>query len=124
MKSVLKSILPILLVASSCQKEPFVRFGFDTDFEKNSTGLSIMHVGSRTNMVSLSGEVFVVEGEILIELIDPSGDIVYSSHVVSPCILHVDESFRTIPGNWYLKYRSIKGEGTIILHLDNAFLKS
>ena len=118
MKTAFNSILTVLLLASSCQKEPLIRFGFDTDFEKNSEGLTIMTVNNSPETITLTGEVFVTEGEVLIELIAPSGEIVFSSLVTSPKIQHVNESYQTISGNWKLKYKSLEGDGSIILHLD------
>src|SRR6056297_840277 len=118
MKNILKSLIAILVLTSSCQKEPINRFGFDADFERNSRGLTIMNVNNRAGSITLTGEVFVTEGEILIELIAPSGEEVFSSNVISSKILHVNESFKAISGNWKLKYTSLDGDGTIILHLN------
>jgi hypothetical protein len=116
----LSVILMILLLGSSCQKEPHMRFGFDTDFGKNAQGLTIINVGGNTKSINLKGEVCVYEGEVLVELIDPCGRTVFSSHLLSPDSQYLNESFHALSGNWKLKYRSIEGEGTIILHLNIA----
>jgi len=68
-------------------------------------------------MEHFDSDVFVAEGEVLIELIAPSGETVFSSLVTSPNSLYVDESYQTISGNWKLKYKSLDGEGSIDLHL-------
>ena len=117
MKTAFNSILTVLLLASSCQKEPMIRFGFDTDFDKNSQGLTIMTVNHSAEAISLTGEVFVTEGKVLIELIAPSGEIAFSSKVISPNNLFVNESYQTISGNWKLKYKSLDGVGSMDLHL-------
>ena len=118
MNNIFKSLIAILVLTSSCQKEPINRFGFDADFERYSRGLSIMNVSNKAEAITLTGEVFVTEGEILVELIAPSGEAVFSSNVISPQILHVNESFEAISGNWKLKYTSLDGDGSIILHLN------
>lgn len=110
----------LLLLASSCQKEPMIRFGFDTDFDKNSRGLTIMTVNNSTEAITLRGDVFAAEGEVLIELVDPLGKTAFSSQVISPNILYVDESYQSISGNWKLKYKSLDGEGSIDLHLQTV----
>lgn len=76
----------LLLLASSCQREPIIRYGFDCDFGKNSQGLTIMNVGSSVKSITLIGEVAVDEGEVLVELEDSTGEIVFIGHVVSPII--------------------------------------
>src|SRR6056297_3909021 len=106
MKNIFKSLIAILVLTSSCQKEPINRFGFDADFEKNSRGLTIMNVTNSAETITLTGEVFVTEGEILVELIDPSGKTAFSCNIIFPQILHVNESFEAISGNWKLKYMS------------------
>lgn len=108
----------ILILASSCQKEPIIRFGFDCDFGKSSQGLTIMNVSSSTKSITLTGDVSVSEGEILVELINPLDEIVFSNQLTSPNTLHVNESFPAISGNWKLKYKSLDGEGAIKLHLN------
>lgn len=108
----------IMLLASSCQKEPIIRFGFDCDFGKNSQGLTIMNVSSSAKSITLAGEVAVDEGEILVELENPTGEIVFTGHLVSPIALQVNESYPAVSGNWKLRYNSLEGEGSIDLHLN------
>ena len=122
MKNLFKIIIPtaimLLLLASSCQKEPIIRVGFDCDFGKSSQGLTIMNVGSSTKSITLAGEVAVDEGEILVELENPTGEIVFTGHLVSPIALQVYESYPSVSGNWKLRYNSLEGEGSIDLHLN------
>jgi filamentous hemagglutinin family protein len=110
-------IVLILLLTSSCQKEPDIRFGFDADFGKNSHGLTIMNVVKNTQTISLKGNIAVTDGEILVELINPDGDIVFVQNLKSPESLDVNESFPAVEGNWKLKYASIEGVGSVTLHL-------
>lgn len=114
----LPAALMLLLLASSCQKEPIIRFGFDCDFEKNSHGLTIMNVDSSAKSITLSGEVAVNEGEILVELENPTGEIVFNGHLVSPINIEINESYQAVSGNWKLKYNSLEGEGSLTLHLN------
>ncbi|PKP48289.1 MAG: hypothetical protein CVT92_16240 [Bacteroidetes bacterium HGW-Bacteroidetes-1] len=114
----LPATLMILLLAISCQKEPIIRFGFNTDFGKNSQGICIMNVSSGSNSISLKGEIAVVVGEVLVELIDPSGETVFTGHFVSPKNLDVNESFEAISGNCKLKYKRMDGVGSMRLHLN------
>jgi hypothetical protein len=119
MKKIITVMLAaVLTFASSCQKEPNIRFGFDCDFGKNSQGLTIMNVSSSTKSITLTGEVVVAEGEVLVELINPSGEIEFIGHLVSPITLEVNDSYPAVSGNWKLKYKSIDGEGSISLHLN------
>jgi hypothetical protein len=108
----------ILILASSCQKEPIIRFGFDCDFEKNSQGLTIMNVSSSAKTITLTGEVVLAEGEVLVELVNPSGQIVFTNQLATPNSLYVNESYPAISGNWKLKYKSLEGKGSINLHLN------
>jgi hypothetical protein len=119
MKKIITVMLAaVLTFASSCLKEPIIRFGFDCDYGKNSQGLTIMNVGRSAKSITLTGEVVVAEGEILVELIDPTGETIFSSHLISPKSFNVNETFTAISGNWKLKYKSIEGNGSLKLHLN------
>lgn len=111
------TFLMILLLVSSCQKEPDIRFGFDADFGKDSHGLTMMNVVNSTQTINLKGTITVSEGEIYIELINPDDVTVFERQVLSPESLDVNESFQAIEGNWKLRYTSIDGMGSIALHL-------
>jgi hypothetical protein len=106
------------VMLTSCQKDPLISFGFDADFGKDSYGLTIMNVNSNAKTIILTGEVVGTVGEVLVELIEPTGDTVFSSTITAPAILDVNESYKAVPGNWKLKYKSIEGEGSIELHLN------
>ena len=112
-------LLLILLLTSSCQKEPDIRFGFDADFGKDSHGSTMMNVEKNTQALSLKGNVAVTEGEIHVELINPDGDIVFVQDLKSPESLDVNESFQAIEGDWKLAYTSIEGVGSVTLHLSS-----
>ena len=61
----------ILALFWSCEKEPFIRFGFDSQFNKDSRGLSIMAVKNDSGSINLQGTVKVDIGELIVELTDP-----------------------------------------------------
>ncbi len=114
----LPAILALLLLVVSCQKEPIIRFGFDSDFGKNSQGITIMNSSSGAKTITLTGKIVLNEGGVLLELNDPIGKNVFTNQLVSPTILNVEESFPAVSGNWKLKYKSLDGEGSIKLHLN------
>lgn len=116
--TMLPAALMLLLLTSSCQKEPFIRFGFDCDFGKKSQGLTIMHAKSNTKTISLIGNIVVREGEVLVALTNPSGEVLFKRLIKAPEVLSINESFQASKGNWSLKYSSLEGEGTLVLHLN------
>lgn len=130
MKSALKSsariLLPaalvaMLLVGSSCHKEVETRFGFDSQFDRDSRSLTIMNVNKSADMVKLEGEINVNEGEVLVELIDPVGLSVFSTKISAPEKLTISRSYGSVAGNWKLKYQSLEGTGTIHLHMNTCY---
>lgn len=106
-----------LFLFCSCQKDSNIRFGFDTNFEKDTIGITIMNVDHTAKFITLAGEVIVDEGEVLVELIDPNGKLVFSEQFDSSIIGEVNDTISAIPGNWRLKYKSIKGIGLLKMHL-------
>ena len=115
---ILSVLLLILLFSVSCEKEPDIRFGFDTEFGKNSKGISIMNVSRSSLSIRLKGDVVLNEGEISIELVDPSGEVLFEKNIISIGSLCLEESFYSVPGNWTLRYKSKEGSGHLILHLN------
>lgn len=119
-KVVLPSTLFILLLASSCQKGPEIRFGFDSEFSKDSHGLTIMSVNNSYQTVSLDGKVYINEGEIQVELINPEGVKEYSAQILGPKTIDISEAYTGIKGYWKLKYQSVNGTGSIDLHMNTS----
>lgn len=118
MKNILTgSLLAGMLMFTACFKEPDIRFGFDTDFSKNSKGLTIMHVNKNVSVIKLSGGTVISEGELIVELIDPAGTTAFIGHYTSSGYVVVNEWFNAIAGNWKLKYTSINGTGSLKMHL-------
>lgn len=111
--------LTIILLMISCEKESFIRFGFDSSINKNSDGLVIADISSHINHIYLNGLITLTEGEVLVSLIDPNGDSIYSETILAPNELAINEKFEAIPGYWKLKYKSLNGIGVIDLHLYN-----
>lgn len=118
MKNILTgSLLAGMLMFAACFKEPDIRFGFDTDFTKNSKGLTIMYVNKNVSVIKLSGGTMISEGELVVELIDPAGITAFIGHYTSPGHVVVNEWFNATAGNWKLKYNSINGTGSLKMHL-------
>jgi len=113
----LASIILFLFVYA-CQNDSVIRFGFDTEFGKKSQGLTMMDVNNNQKTVSLQGDVFVTSGGVLVELINPKGEIVFTNQITFPNSLFVNEAFHSVSGTWKLKYKSMEGTGSITLHLN------
>lgn len=119
MKTLLVTLIGIsLILMSSCERDHSIRFGFDSQFDKNSTGLSIMAVNNAASSVYLYGTVEIEQGEIEVELLDPDGLVVYTIKLHNQENLQVNRTFTALPGFWKLKYKSYDGKGNINLHLN------
>lgn len=118
MKSTIALIyLACIVLLSSCEKEPYIRFGFDSPIEKNSSGLVIADISHHVEDVCLNGSIRLREGEVEINLINPKGSTVYSKTLAGPGELKINETFEAKSGYWKLKYKSNNGVGEIDLHL-------
>lgn len=113
------SLLFLLLITNSCERNPSIRFGFDTEFDKDSQGLSIMYVEEDFLSIQMEGTITVTEGAVLVELINPTGENVLTREITAPANYKLDESYEGLSGNWKLKYKSLAGRGTIHLHLNS-----
>ena len=119
MKSILVALIGISFVLmNSCERDHSIRFGFDSQFDKNSNGLSIMAVNRTASLVYLYGNVEINEGEIEVELLDPDGLVVYTIELHNQENLQVNKAFTALPGFWKLKYKSYDGKGNMNLHLN------
>ncbi len=110
----------LMLLVYSCEKEPMIRFGFDSQFNKDSFGLTIMNVNRNTELVILEGEITVYEGEAQVDLINPEGVKVFSTSIKAPDKVEISKAYLSQSGNWKLKYQSIQGVGTICLHMNRT----
>lgn len=111
----------VLFLVFACETEPEIRFGFDTEFNKYSQGLSVMYVSSKSQIINLKGDITLSEGQFLVELVNSAGDTLFTRHLISPDNLIINESFQAVAGNWKLKYRSIDGTGSLVLHLTDSY---
>jgi hypothetical protein len=109
-------ILLTLSVFSSCEKDQYNSYGFESDFGQNSSGLTIMSISSQVSSIRLNGDIFMDSGEMKVEFIDPDGFIVYSRNFFAPGNYFVNETFKASHGMWKLRYTSLEGTGSIDLH--------
>lgn len=118
MKSIkLLTIGLFCLLIFSCQKNIISEVGFSGEFMEYSKGLTILDVGTYENKVIFSGDISITEGEVIVELINPDGEIVYENQIEYPNTVHIFESYDAVDGYWRLKYKSIEGKGVIDLHI-------
>jgi hypothetical protein len=107
----------VLLLFTSCKKDPHINIGFDSDIDKNSSGMVIAHVSQLIERIYLTGKFSLLEGEVTINLINPDGVTVYSKTIIAPLDVQINEMFEAKKGNWKLKYQSYDGIGAIDLHI-------
>ena len=120
MKTVYFAILCIMqLVFSSCQDHHFENsFGFNTTYNQNSTGLTIMDVKQSAQFVYLEGKVTANSGELEILLIDGNGVTQYHKLIKNEdSIVTINVKIIASPGYWKLRYKSNQAVGSINLHL-------
>lgn len=117
MKQFITFLLLTLLSLMSCEKDPYLNFGFDCGFDKNSSGLVIADFSRSENTVYLTGIISVSEGQLEVNLSGPDGAPVYSRTLIAPIEVQINEIYDACPGYWKLKYKSRGGAGTIDLHL-------
>ena len=108
-------VISIALLAS-CEKDSYKSYGFDSDFGKNSSGLTMMSIGSNNTFIKLSGNIFMDTGEMKVEFVDSEGFIVYNRDFFAPGNYFVNETFKASHGMWKLRYTSLEGTGSIDLH--------
>jgi hypothetical protein len=111
-------IMLTISILSSCEQDSHSRYGFDSDFGQNSTGLTMMSIGSNVASIRLSGNIFMDTGEMKVEFVDPDGHIVYTQNFFAPGNYFINETFKAIRGTWKLRYTSIEGTGSIDLHTE------
>jgi hypothetical protein len=106
----------VLLFLSSCEEDSYSRYGFDSEFNRNSSGLTMMSIGNNVASIRLNGSIFIDTGEMKVEFIDSDGFIVYSRNFFAPGNYFVNETFKASHGMWKLRYTSLEGTGSIDLH--------
>lgn len=109
----------LLMLLDSCEKEVSLYTGFNIPIHKYSNGDINTLVACNKERIYLNGSIILIEGEIVINLIDPNGIAVYEKKIIAPVEMQVDECYYAISGYWQLKYESNGGIGTIDLHLYN-----
>ncbi len=120
MKTNIILILTLVLVAfASCEKKPYMHFGFDAPVNKDSKGMVIADISQSYDRVFLSGYIRLSEGAVEVILMNPNGVAVFSKTLVAPDELHVNETFEATRGFWRMEYTSRNGKGYIDLHLSN-----
>lgn len=114
---IITTIVLGIFTISSCKKADFSKIGFQSQFEKNSSGTCLMRAHADAGGIILEGKIRVDEGDILTELIQPDGKVVYSVRHFAPAVLTVDTVFDAKSGIWKLKYKSNEAKGHINLHM-------
>ena len=65
------------IIFNSCDKETLTQVGFSSPINKKSNGLIIMHATSDYMPVYLDGFITILKGDLIVELLDPAGIVVY-----------------------------------------------
>ena len=105
------------IVLLSCEKNEETRLGFDSPFDKESTGLTLASVGKNVRTIYLEGLILLNEGEVEITLTDPDGNTAYSNQYHSAGRNEIYQKIESVAGIWKLTYTSFEGTGKIDLHV-------
>lgn len=107
-----------LLLFAACSKDQLQHIGFNSTFDQQSTGLSIMHLKQDVAFVRLEGTIRIDEGSVRIELLNPDGNAIFSTVLQAPDEVYINRNFGATKGYWHFKYQSLGGRGKINLHLN------
>ncbi len=120
MKIVYFAILcAIQFVSFSCQDHHFDNsFGFNTTYNQNSNGITIMDVKQSAQFVYLKGTIRANSGELEVWLTDGNGVTQYQKLIKSEnSVVTINEKIIASAGYWKLHYKSNQAVGTIDLHM-------
>ena len=118
-KSIIAFIIICSTVLSACYYDNNVRIGFDSDFNENSNGLSILAADRYTEMLTLAGSVTAQTGSVEVIITDPNGNIAWTKTFTAPCDEDIFTDIESMHGYWKFNYISHDGTGHIDLHLYN-----
>lgn len=107
----------MLILLASCEQKQTMRFGFESSFDKTSTGLTIMSVNKMADVIYLNGAMQIDLENVTVLLLTPDGNAVFNETFYAAESISINESFSAEPGIWTLKYISNEGQGTIDLHM-------
>ncbi|MFB6318060.1 hypothetical protein [Saccharicrinis sp. FJH54] len=110
-------LLFVMVMISSCEKKSPVSFGFDSDINTNSSGLTLMDVDKDADLLSLIGSIVVHTESVEVILSDPEGAEVYKNSFAGPETFSINETFSAAQGTWKLQYTSNNATGSIDLHI-------
>ncbi len=117
MKKLASTVIILILLFTGCKKEPLIPIGFDSPIDQNAEGQVTVRVLQMIETIELTGRLHLYEGEVLVQLMNPEGESVYSNKLTAPVDLQINELFEARQGIWKLKYQSFDGLGTINLRI-------
>lgn len=112
-------LVALIVILASCEKESHINLGFDSTIKKFSDGMIIADIKGSYEKVYLHGIIMLSEGELLVNLMNANGIVVYTITHKAPVDFTIYETFFTESGYWKLSYKSNQGVGKINLHLRN-----
>jgi hypothetical protein len=110
----------LILLLSSCQKENLSRIGFNCDFSASSSGVTMMTVEKNVRSLTLAGNICLDTGGVSVEVISPSGQVMYKTDLYDSGLFTINESIQGENGIWTLLYKSNGGLGHMRVHLINT----
>lgn len=116
-KYILLIIASSLFFLSSCEKMDNRTYGFNSEINKNSTAYQVFHVHRYIDNIYLYGSVKLTQGAVVVQLIDPEGEIVHYDEITAHETISVNKYYNSKSGYWRFSYKSYDAQGEIDLHL-------
>jgi hypothetical protein len=107
----------IVGIESCAPKYEIEKIGFDTDLTEEGRGVTLIHISQWDDAIKLQGEVFVEEGSLELELLNPDGELVYTVNTTAPQEINVDEIYPAEAGFWKLRFSSPNAQGYLRMHM-------
>jgi hypothetical protein len=117
---ILISLVLLIGVESCTPKSVIENVGFDTDLTEESRGITIIHISQWDDAIKLQGEVFLDEGTLELEFLNPDGELVYTINASASEEISVDEIYPAEVGFWKLRYSSPDAKGYLRMHMTKS----